>query len=321
MTTILIFGSDEERHARHVYEALQAMGETPYYWDTRKAETGELSFAFDPQNPQAGYLMPTPGLVLPLSHVKSVYWRTHYGVHLQPAVVNDLQAGHLAYLKEREWTCGLESLYRSMAEHCLWVNDWQAIAMHQHKPYQLQCLAQNGLRVPRTLITNSAHALGHFAQQAPQQSLIFKPVLGGGHTAPLNAEALAPERLEDLPFCPVTFQEQLEGVDVRVYGLQDELFAAEIHANSLDFREDENARLVPIELPPSVQADCRKVMELLGLVWTAIDLRYNPTTGEYVFIEANPSPMFIHFERQTGFPLTQRLCEWLAKGLTGAMAS
>jgi glutathione synthase/RimK-type ligase-like ATP-grasp enzyme len=46
------------------------------------------------------------------------------------------------------------------------------------------------------------------------------------------------------------------------------------------------------------------------LEWTAIDWRVKPT-GEYVFLEANPSPMFIHFERQTGFPITEKLVNLL----------
>jgi D-alanine-D-alanine ligase-like ATP-grasp enzyme len=46
------------------------------------------------------------------------------------------------------------------------------------------------------------------------------------------------------------------------------------------------------------------------LEWTAIDWRLKPT-GEYVFLEANPSPMFIHFERQTNFPITQKLVNLL----------
>jgi D-alanine-D-alanine ligase-like ATP-grasp enzyme len=48
------------------------------------------------------------------------------------------------------------------------------------------------------------------------------------------------------------------------------------------------------------------------LEWTAIDLRLKPT-GEYVFLEANPSPMFLHFEKQTGFPMTQKLVELLVQ--------
>ncbi len=48
------------------------------------------------------------------------------------------------------------------------------------------------------------------------------------------------------------------------------------------------------------------------LEWTAIDWRLTPQ-GEYVFLEANPSPMFIQFERRTSFPITQKLVNLLIK--------
>ena len=54
------------------------------------------------------------------------------------------------------------------------------------------------------------------------------------------------------------------------------------------------------------------ITKVLMLEWTAIDWRLQPT-GEYIFLEANPSPMFLHFERQTGFPITQKLVNLLMK--------
>lgn len=46
------------------------------------------------------------------------------------------------------------------------------------------------------------------------------------------------------------------------------------------------------------------------LEWTAIDWHLK-LTGEYVFLEANPSPMFLHFEQQTKFPITESLVNLL----------
>jgi glutathione synthase/RimK-type ligase-like ATP-grasp enzyme len=41
-----------------------------------------------------------------------------------------------------------------------------------------------------------------------------------------------------------------------------------------------------------------------------IDFRLTPT-GTYVFLEANPSPMFKGFEKYTGLPLTEALSSLL----------
>jgi len=55
---------------------------------------------------------------------------------------------------------------------------------------------------------------------------------------------------------------------------------------------------------------CLRIARALDLLWTGIDLRLTPE-GLYVFLEANPSPMFLGFERQTGLPLTESLATLL----------
>ena len=55
---------------------------------------------------------------------------------------------------------------------------------------------------------------------------------------------------------------------------------------------------------------CRLIARALHLVWTGIDFRLTPE-GRYVFLEANPSPMFLGFEARCGLPLTEALIELL----------
>ena len=49
---------------------------------------------------------------------------------------------------------------------------------------------------------------------------------------------------------------------------------------------------------------------MLHLCWTGIDLRLGPD-GRYVFLEANPSPMFMGFEARSGLKLTDALGDLL----------
>jgi glutathione synthase/RimK-type ligase-like ATP-grasp enzyme len=200
-------------------------------------------------------------------------------------------------------------------QHCLpcrWVNSPQAIDMHAIKGYQLQLLAQQGIRIPKTLITNDPTevlAFKHLMEGAP---LIYKPVRGGAHTALLTQDDLIPERLETLANGPIKLQECIDGVDIRVYIVDGELFAMEIQTDALDFREDDEAKRVPITLPPSVATDCLTVANTLGLTFTGIDLRRTPQ-GEYVFFEANPCPIFVGDEIQAGYPISERLVDFLIK--------
>ena len=65
-------------------------------------------------------------------------------------------------------------------------------------------------------------------------------------------------------------------------------------------------------LPEDLARLCRHVARALDLVWAGIDLR-RTAAGEYFFLEANPSPMFLGFEAATGLPLTEALTELLLK--------
>ncbi|MER3476825.1 MAG: hypothetical protein C4287_10165 [Leptolyngbya sp. ERB_1_2] len=68
--------------------------------------------------------------------------------------------------------------------------------------------------------------------------------------------------------------------------------------------------MIPLELPETIQQQCLAIAKAFFLEWTAIDWRRKPN-GEYVFLEANPSPMFLHFEQQTGFGITAQLVKRL----------
>ncbi len=113
-----------------------------------------------------------------------------------------------------------------------------------------------------------------------------------------------------LKIAPVTLQEYIPGTNIRSYAIAEAVYSAEIRSTALDFREDTEAELIPIQLPEAVQQQCVAITKTLKLEWTAIDWRLKPT-GEYIFLEANPSPMFLYFEKQTGFPITEKLLSLL----------
>ncbi|MCK7527854.1 MAG: hypothetical protein MZV64_64715 [Ignavibacteriales bacterium] len=132
----------------------------------------------------------------------------------------------------------------------------------------------------------------------------------------MNIKDFSGNKLEYLKYSPVQFQEMIKGVDVRVYGIEDKIFIAEIRAaKTLDFRGDKDAEIVPVELPEKIKQDCLKIMELFDLKFYFVtDIRYNKETDEYVFIEANPSPMFTYFENKSGYPISESLVNLLIKG-------
>jgi glutathione synthase/RimK-type ligase-like ATP-grasp enzyme len=109
---------------------------------------------------------------------------------------------------------------------------------------------------------------------------------------------------------PVSIQEEIAGTDIRAFVAGDRVLACEISTSAIDFRNDAAQRIVPHRLSPDQEATCRAIARMLQLVWTGIDFRLAPN-GEYVFLEANPSPMFLDFEERSGLPLTESLAALL----------
>lgn len=305
---ILIIGAPDEAHAAFIMEKIRSKGGEAVYLDTRRYP-GETRISFTPDNPAQGggiYQEGPNRPKIPFSDFKAVYWRYFMGIG-----TDNIQDSYQKDMAYREIHSGLGSFFRNL--DCLWVNTPQAIEQHRYKTHQLKLLSEAGLRVPHTLVTNDGDALKDFFHQMKGQ-VIFKPVAGGAHTQQVTEADLEPERLQHLVNAPVQFQEFVPGMDIRVYLVGHELFAAEIQAETLDFRDHPGAPIVPITLPDSVLEDCRTLAKTLGLVFTGIDIRRNILTDgteEYVFLEGNPSPMFTHFEKISGFPISDHLVEML----------
>jgi glutathione synthase/RimK-type ligase-like ATP-grasp enzyme len=297
---ILILGNSKDVHAAHLKNALTQAGARAEYLDTSLFPT-QISLSWQP-NTQEGYLTLSDGYKLNLSDIHSVFWRSFSGVRIPP--IKDSEHQRIAF---NDAMSAMRSLMQGSSIH--WVNSWQAYQFHKEKPLQLSKAKQIGVAIPPTLISNDPEAIAKFAKS--YKKVIFKPVYGGAHIQLLTEAHLESERLKlALSLSPVTLQEYIPGTNIRTYVIGDSIYSAEIRSQSLDFREDRDAQLIPVELPQAVQQQCLAIAKAFFLEWTAIDWRLKPN-GEYIFLEANPSPMFLHFEHQTGFPIAQKLVSFL----------
>ena len=282
---IIIVGSDEDFHSKYVLENLHSRKIDAKYLDTRKYP--QINWSPEGDN---DYIILDDKKIF-LKDVTGLYWRWYYGViYCEPDIVY------------REKTSALESFLCSIEN--ISYNSLQAVELHRKKGLQSKIMHQNGIRIPRTIVTNDKLALEDF-YFSNNKSIIYKPVRGGAFTQKFEEKDLL--RTDSLINCPAQFQEFVDGVDIRVYAFNTgEIYAGEIIARNVDFREDENAVIKTVKLPKKVQKDCLKVLKLLGLKYSGIDIRLNKQ-GEYVFIEANPAPMFTHFEKCTGYEITNTL--------------
>lgn len=293
--TILIFGDEQDEHVVHMFVYLRHASADVEILSSRSFPQ-TLGLSLDPLTGQWRIDLPG-GRTLRSQDIQSVYWRSYDGVGEA-----DLPDPHQRFIAEND----ARSLFESFLIHlpARWVNGWTAFQLHQTKPVQLARVAQLGIRVPATCLTNISQKLQQFA--ANQPACVYKPVQGGDHTRPLGPQQLTPQNLLSLRLAPITVQEAIPGTNVRVFVAGEQIAACEVRTHCIDYRDDPQPELLPHALPPAVADDCRRVARELHLVWTGIDFRLTPG-GEYVFLEANPSPMFLGFESGAGLPLTQLL--------------
>jgi glutathione synthase/RimK-type ligase-like ATP-grasp enzyme len=92
------------------------------------------------------------------------------------------------------------------------------------------------------------------------------------------------------------------------------LFAAAADVRNAEYPQDVRMNLdvkyEAHELPPEITAKLRELMNRLGLVSGAIDLRLTPE-GRYVFLEINPAGQFLYIEQATGQPIAAALANAL----------
>ena len=297
---VLILGHHQDAHSVHLKEALQQAGATVKFLETHLFPT-QLRLSWHPDTQYGSIVFQNEG-EWALHEIHSFFWRQIIGVHIPS--LHDEQQQRFAYSDSM-------SLLRSLIQACpeRWFNSWEAYQFHKEKPLQLSSVKLMGINIPRTLVSNDPKQIAAFVRS--QEKVIFKPVYGGAYTQFVKDTHLEPERLKlALSLSPVTLQEYITGTNIRSYVIGKSIFSAEIRTQSLDFREDKSAEVIPVELPDEVQKQCLAITENLKLNWTAIDWRLKPS-NEYVFLEANPSPMFLHFEQKSGYPTTRELVRLL----------
>ncbi len=198
---------------------------------------------------------------------------------------------------------------------CRIVNGPQAASVLQYKPFQLHALRTLGARVPRTLISNDPTAVRAF--HADVKDVIFKPLMGGAITRALDDDTL-PE-LPNVVASPVIFQERIEGDDLRVMIVGDEIVssvAIVTPQQHLDFRDDPaysggHARYRHVELPEPIKAFCRKAARECGLLFAGIDIKHKPGSDDWVFLELNSSPIYLDVEQKLGHPISAAIAKLL----------
>lgn len=306
---ILLCGIPSEGPLAMIAGELEALGAPAICFNQREFADAELSFSIGPA--AVSGTLKLGGRAIELAEIGAVYTRMMDDRHL-PELEGEPPES------ERRLAC--RSLHDRLAN---WieiapgrvVNRAAAMGSNSSKPYQAQILSACGFDVPETLVTNDPELVHEFL--ARHRRVVFKSISGCRSIVhELDAEAL--RRLEHIRWCPVQFQELVEGDDVRVHVVGDEVFATRIFSDAIDYRYASArggtaARLAPATLSDPLAERCVIASERLGLPFSGIDLRVTPD-GRVVCFEVNPSPGFSYYESHTGQPIANAVARYLREG-------
>jgi glutathione synthase/RimK-type ligase-like ATP-grasp enzyme len=242
-------------------------------------------------------------LILDKENLVGVWWRRPRSY----VPSSDVQEANLCRFVTSESRAAFEGWL-----HCLGnrvINPIAADRAASHKLLQLQCAVEVGLKIPRTLATNSpAQAREFFEANGP--GTVYKPFTAPDRqliaTQRLSADAVA--HMEAVSYAPVIFQEEIRKVaDVRVSIIDDQVFPVLIRTKRkdapIDWRVDPAREYVAYELPEPITAALVALMSKLRLRFAACDLALTED-GEYVFFEANTGGQWLFAEIMTGQEIT-----------------
>jgi glutathione synthase/RimK-type ligase-like ATP-grasp enzyme len=195
------------------------------------------------------------------------------------------------------------------------LNRAASMASNFSKPFQAQLIAAAGFDLPPSLITNDLEMVNEFRRKHGR--VIFKSISSVRSIVRELTDADL-TRLDRIRWCPVQFQALIQGVNVRVHVVGDQIFATEIGSDAVDYRYAQNetgesAELRAIELPTELGNRCRVLAHSLGLPLAGIDLK-RTADGQVICFEVNPSPGFTYYESNTGQPIARAIAEYLAGG-------
>ncbi len=248
-----------------------------------------------------------------LKDVRAAWWRRTTGYRAAKEVTDPA----LAAFAVSETHEAVEGLLDAL--DCQWMNPRAADTAAHHKPLQWTRAAQAGLQMPRTLITNDPGQARAFVSELGLGNVVVKPFLAT-HDVWRETRKLQPEdldRFDQLRYAPVILQAFVDGVDLRITCVGQQLFTAEIDARQSSYPSDMRmvlgeSKIRGIELPARLQKALRTMMSRLGLEYGAIDMR-RTDDGQYAFFEVNPAGQWLFAEHYTGLPITAAVTAHLAQ--------
>jgi glutathione synthase/RimK-type ligase-like ATP-grasp enzyme len=310
---VLVISHEQDPHAERVIRHLGAAGQPLLLFNLSELpDRATLSIDYDRRGRPRIDLVRASGESFALHEVKSVWWRRPQVPDLSS--VTDPQVN---LFTANEWNEAINGLWQLLDAR--WMNDPTKDDAASRKARQLRVAIEVGLKVPRTLITSDPQRARRFADEREPGRTIYK-TFSCTHAIWRETRLLRPEDLahiDSVRVAPVIFQEFIPAEsDLRITAVGGKLFTAAIRSVSsegpIDFRMSVGEASMRAEsLPADVSDKLLALLQRLGLVYGAIDMRRTPD-GDYYFFEVNTAGEFLFVEDRTGQPIALAIANWLA---------
>ncbi|MGB3726349.1 MAG: hypothetical protein WA981_11330 [Glaciecola sp.] len=305
MKTLVIIGHHEQAEVQLVMQKALQMGHKVAIFNTQTLPD-HANIDYLP-HAQTGNLV-VYGQRIPFNDISGIYW-----AQLLPPQTQQEPNKANAELINYESSCLLQLLLSQA--HINWVNSLQAIQFHRIKPQQLGLAKQLGACIPETYVGNQHHQISLFLKAYPKS--IIKPVHTGGLTVLLTTQQHELAHIAQWAKYAVTLQQYIPGENVRTYVVNNWTVSGRIvtpecsdHGDVSDYRGATKHEFVPITLPIGIQQLAVRICHAMHMVFTAIDWRLK-SDGSYVFLEANPAPMFAFAQAQLGVEIDTEIVKHL----------
>jgi glutathione synthase/RimK-type ligase-like ATP-grasp enzyme len=310
---ILVISSDQDLHAKTVLEGLARGGAQATLLDLSKfPQRLQLSSSY-PHSAGHDHHIREGSSDLALADFRVAWWRRPQPFRLDPLITSPAYQA-FAHNESHEAFWGL-----CLALDVFWVNHPIRDQEAAHKVYQLKVAREVGLEIPVTLVTNDPDEARAFVQTHGPEATVYK-AFSATEQHWRESRLLKPEEtqlLDNVRFAPVIFQEYIPArFDLRVTIVGKNIFAAAIYSQETSYRVDfrmefDRSRVESFELPGEIVEPLYALMDRLGLVYGAIDMRLTPD-GRFVFLEINPAGQWLFIENRTKQPITDAFIRLLA---------
>ncbi len=217
-----------------------------------------------------------------------------------------------------QWAAFMRNLM--LFERARWYNPPDATYRAEHKALQLYMATKLGMRVPRTIVTNTPLQA---SASLPGESYVVKGldtvmVRESGEEFFGFTTFAEKADLDNLAWrsAPAILQEPVaKKTDLRVTVIDGHVFTAEILVAGSGVSDDwrlhkREAQFVRHLLPEPVSRQCVELVAALGLRFGAIDLAL--ADGIYYFLEINPTGEWAWLVDAAGLPIDEAVADALA---------